>query len=497
MIAQKLDLLMKVTNTHNSTLGRALSFDSSYIGRIRAGKRGLPKHQPFIEPAAAFFARNLHEPYQKATIAEAACPGRSWPDNRHEAEALLIAWLSRDDSADHPVARLLSSLSAVPVKRESQQLAPYPPTSDTEERKLYYYGNSGKREAVEAFLRELCVLHTPQTLLLYSDEEMSWLYEDAAFARRWAALLARLISNGSRIQIVHTISREIGEMLEAVQKWLPLYASGAIAPYYYPKLRDNVYHRTLFIAKGHSALISNSVGSHTQETLNILMRDAGAVCALEAEFTDYAALCKPLMQIFNLRSAGQFWEKLEAFEEASGNLIAMQPALSHFTMPESVAASMSARTGNKWILTSQKSAAKRFAQNLASGFSVTEIVRLPALEQVKGGNVIVPMCDLFGQPGLCYTPEEWKAHLENVLEQLRKHSNYRVIVSEQTPDDVILWAKEDIGAIMLRALPPTTVFGISEQRMTAAFYEHLQRLLIRTPSKEQTIRLLTDSIAAF
>lgn len=147
----------------------------------------------------------------------------------------------------------------------------------------------------------------------------------------------------------------------------------------------------------------------------------------------------------------------------------MHPALPCFTMPEAVVASMAARTGNKWILHSQKSAAKRFEQSLANGFSVTEILRLPALEQVEGGEAVVPMYDLFGQPGLCYTAEEWKAHLENVLEQLRKHPNYRVSVSEQEPNDVILWAKEDIGAIVLHAVPPTTVFGISEQRMTAAF----------------------------
>lgn len=295
---------------------------------------------------------------------------------------------------------------------------------------------------------------------------------------------------------MHTVSREIGEMLEAVQKWLPLYASGAIAPYYYPKLRDNVYHRTLFIAKGYSALISNSVGSHTQETVNILIHDAGAVHALEAEFADYAALCRPLVQIFNLQSAGQFWEKLEEFEEAPGNLIAMHSALSRFTMPEAVAASMAARTGNKWVLHSQKIAAQHFAQSIACGFSVTEILRLPNLEQVKGGKVIVPMCDLFGQPELRYTPKEWKAHLENVLEQLRKHPNYRVIVSEQTPDDVILWAKEDIGAIMLRAMPPTTVFGISEQRMTATFFEHLQRLTNRIPPTEKTRKQLTSYLQA-
>lgn len=493
MIAQKLDLLMKVTNTQNSTLGRALSFDSSYIGRIRMGKRGLPKNQPFIEPAAAFFVRNMREQYQKATIAEAVCPGRSWPENKQEAEALLVAWLSRNDSADNPVGRLLESLSAAPIRREPSQSACQPYNAVTE-RRLYYYGNSGKRDAVEAFLSDLCALDAPQTLLLYSDEDLSWLYEDGTFARRWAALLTTFISKGGRIKIIHTISRDIGEMLEAVQKWLPLYSSGAIEPYFYPKLRDNVYHRTLFIAKGYSALISNSVGSHTQEALNILLHDVGAVHALELEFADYFSLCKPLMQIFSLRNAEQFWDKLKEFEKASGNLIVMQPVLSHFTMPKSVAVSMAARTGCKWLLHNHENSVRRFELCLEQGFSVTEIVRLPSPEQVRGGGIVVPMCDLFGQPGLCYTPEEFKNHLEEMLAFLRRYENYRVILSDHKTEDAILWAKEDIGAIMLRPTPPTTVFGISEQRMTAAFWEHLQRLVNKIPAKEQTLKYIEDYI---
>ena len=50
--SEKLDLLMSLTGTSNSALGRALSYDPSYISRVRAGKRGLPRRQPFLQPAS-------------------------------------------------------------------------------------------------------------------------------------------------------------------------------------------------------------------------------------------------------------------------------------------------------------------------------------------------------------------------------------------------------------------------------------------------------------
>ena len=42
MLAEKLDYIMKLTNTKNSDLAKALDFDPSYVSRMRSGKRGIP-----------------------------------------------------------------------------------------------------------------------------------------------------------------------------------------------------------------------------------------------------------------------------------------------------------------------------------------------------------------------------------------------------------------------------------------------------------------------
>lgn len=77
---------------------------------------------------------------------------------------------------------------------------------------------------------------------------MAWLYEDAAFAARWAELFTRVLMQGNRVRIIHTVARDMNEMLEAVTKWIPIYMTGAVEPYCYPRLRDGLFRRTLFIA---------------------------------------------------------------------------------------------------------------------------------------------------------------------------------------------------------------------------------------------------------
>ena len=94
-VGRKIDFLMNVTNMHNAQLARALNFDASYISRIRAGKRGLPAKLPFIDPAAEFFARNVHEGYQADTPSRASGAMGGRPAGKGEATRLIRRSLRR------------------------------------------------------------------------------------------------------------------------------------------------------------------------------------------------------------------------------------------------------------------------------------------------------------------------------------------------------------------------------------------------------------------
>lgn len=299
-IGQKLDFLMNLTNTRNSALAKALNFSNSHISRIRSGERGLPQKQPFTQPAGAYFARNLTEPYQQKAAADTICPGRTWPKNQADAAALIASWLEDD-----------SHLSPAPAKRaRAEKAGP-----------RCFFGNAGKREAVEFFLSQLCARDKPPALLLHSDEDMTWLTEDGAFARRWGELLSQYLAKGGHIRIVHSVGRSLGEMLEALEKWAPLYMLGEIEPWYCPRVRDGIYHRTLFIARGHSAIVSHSVGAHTEKALNLLLDNVPAVHALEGEFADYLALCKPLMDVYRPGSVQGLRYQLDRFQGSPEELL--------------------------------------------------------------------------------------------------------------------------------------------------------------------------------
>ncbi len=476
MIAEKLDFLMRVTDTRNSALARALNFDASYISRIRGGKRGLPKNQPFLAPAAAYFARRLRDAYQRGTAAAAVCPGQPWPGDQEQAELLLLTWLSRDETVPPTI---------LPPP-------PYEPTvlphAGAELR--CYYGNAGKREAVLTFLNELYGTGLPYTLLLCSDEDMTWLYEDSGFVRSWTALMLQLISRGSRVRIIHTVSRASGEMMEAIRKWIPLYVSGAIESYYYPKLRDGIFRRTLFIAQGCSAVTSCSVGEQTEQMLNLLLRDPAAVRALELEFQAFFSRCKPLMQLYQAANRDGFWLALTEFERADADWIIAQSVPTIYTMPESAAQSMARRSGGKRLLARHAEAVERFRTQLARGRQITEVMRLPEVRDVRERQAVIPLSELFGSHALSYTVEEYRAQLQNMLRLLREEPGYHLALVDQFPQGLLLHAKEDVGSLLATTAPSVTAAFLQEPRLNAACWAYLRQMADDSLDRAQTIRTL-------
>ena len=100
IIGDKLNFLMQLTHTKNTRLGKEVSFDASYISRIRTGARGVPKHRDFIYPASTFFAQVIRTKAQKEALAEAICPGKRWPEDINAAITLIAEWLKDEPGFD-------------------------------------------------------------------------------------------------------------------------------------------------------------------------------------------------------------------------------------------------------------------------------------------------------------------------------------------------------------------------------------------------------------
>lgn len=499
--SEKLDFLMDITKTSNSALAHSVSLDASYISRLRSGKRLMPKDGHMIQGMAVFLARRATEDYQKKALSD-ALKVTSLQGNSSLLADEIVNWLIHDDTdIKEQVGRFLSGFSGMTRRQTTALPSENCRSSFPSEPISIYYGVEGKRRAAEYFLSEAAAQETPRTLLLFSDEGTAWMTEDPAFTQRWAELMIRVLSRGNRIKIIHTISRDLDEMLNAISQWMPLYMSGSIEPYFYPKKRDGVFKRTLFIAPETAAVISNSVGNQVSVAANVLYRDRNAVASFAEEFLQYLRLCRPLMRIFTVQEQEECYATLAEFERGLADTLIKTESLSLLTMPEILLAQILKRSG---IDESGKASIHEirrqvFLENLQSN-RFTEIISLPDIETVKSGTVKISMSDMLGGGAVYYTPEEFAAHLEHILALLASCENYHVyLVDRPAEERYMVYAREDLGVIVAKTSQPPVVLAINEGNMTATFWDFLKSIIgekaYAVPQKEAVVTALWDYFA--
>jgi len=499
---EKLDFLMKITNTTNSALSLNINIDASHISRLRRGKRNAPKDEACIRAMADYFAWHCREDYQNRALTD-ALQLLTAPADEKEASQLILRWLNsrrKDDVVK--VETFLSGFSAASagsgaLPAESRQI-PAADFPDTE--MAAYYGVQGKRQAVVYFLSEVLAQDGPRTLLLFSDEATDWMIADRAFTEKWASLMTQVLAKGNRIVIIHTVSRDLDEMLSAISQWMPLYMSGAIKPYYCPRKRDGIFKRTLFIAPGVSAVTSSSVGSMPYQSANLIFRKREAIDSFVEEFSQYLRFCRPLMRIFTQKDAGAYIDTLLEFEKEKSDTILKTESLSFLTMPENLAFEIMEHTG--WASDQFREAYRRrkaIFHDILKTNSFTEIIRLPDIETVREGTVSMALSLVMGGGTACYTAEAYILHLENIVRLLNTHENFHIyMMNEPGESRYMVYAKEDVGSIVAKTSTPPVALGINENNMTAAFWDFLMNIIgekaYRFPDNRETAERLADYI---
>lgn len=473
MFSERFDALMNIAEVSNSLLGRGVNINPSHIGRLRSGARPLPKKHEYLPAMCRYLAGHIKKAYQVNALQKLTGIGSAALASPESMALYLEQWLlelETDTSA--ATGRLISGFS-----RSASKGLPLSGGANGGEAMqkfaAYLYGNAGKRKAVEQFFLMILQEEKPQTLLLFSDENMSWLYEDAAFSARWAELFTGVIMKGNRVKIIHTVSRDMNDLLEAVTKWIPIYMTGMIEPYCYPRLRDGVFRRTLFIAPDTAAVVSSSVQQDTDGMLNLFLTDRAALDAIKAEYERYFALCRPLMRVFTERDAEAFRTAAESLASAEGDafLCCAMPPL--FTMPEELLQELSEQNG-KDLRPRWERSLGIFTNHLKKN-RLTLVLLEPDCALLSPDALCPSAGGPFSAPVLRYSGAQYSAHIERLREMEKENSNLKLCFLREPAENTLLFVKEDTGVILAKASAPETAFVINERNMINAFWDCLEK----------------------
>lgn len=505
MFDKKLSLLMNITSTTNSSLAKNISLDPSYISRLKNGKRKPSKNGNYLKQMSYYLAKQCKSDSQKTIIYNTLnLPTSSYKYTLDKLSSYIYNWLIDDPNQHKEVKEIIGTISDFQFKKETTSFpTKYSTLADISVANgEVFYGIDGKRQAVIAFLTGVLKDKNNRPLLLYSDESIDWLIENKQFTQQWATLLSKILAMGNKVIIIHTVNRNINEMLAAIKEWLPMYMTGKIEPYHYPKARDRVFKRTLFICPEKIALVSSSVDKSMGTNSNFIYTDPQIINSFSVEFYEYLNKCRPLMQIFDKEKSKDYLSLLNEFESESGDSVLQTDGLSVISIPLNIIKEILIDSDEKEIeglYLYHKKRIELFKDNLKSN-SFTEIISLPDIKDIAKGRIKVNFSNMLIDSGIYYSKTQITSHIENIIFLLESYANYNLYIDYENWHPVYsLYVKDEIGVVIGKEISPTIIFALNERDMTFAFWDYMGSITSRYKkqhfNKKETLKILKDLIA--
>lgn len=480
LFQDKLEILIKLSAVSASQLARAIRVDASTISRLRRGTRGLPHNDDTIREMAAFFARKLDSDYQRAGLAEIT--GRSVLRLCASAEDMadtLYLWMTeKDEHTNRKFSQFMDSFNGEPQ---------YPSVSSSggaKKEKLIshadcvFYGNAGRRQAVRAGLQNLLAMERACTILITSDEHPEWILENSTYSLELTASLRELANRGFKFRRISSPKCHTAEeALDKCQRWLPLYTTGQLDSFHYPRLKDDLFRRTLLVVPGFGAITANSIGYPTECGMTLMTFNREMTAAYEREYYEYEKMCIPLVKVHTQAVHSiQLFDCLTRYMAHSAPFAQQSGGLPTVLTPQCVLDRVDDQLVTEQFrpLSLQHRHNLHFFKECLAHNRCMDIISLADKDDIIAGNVPIPVSKILLESPLYYTVAEYKAHLKLILQYLDEFESYHVYIQKASTEDVnIMYAKEGHVLLLVRRNPPYSLFEITESNVVAAGFEYL------------------------
>lgn len=522
---EKLQFLMKITQTSNKELAKAISVDPSLISLLRTGRRKLPQNLEHVRKMAAYFTRQSTADYQRQAIAEMLdmpVLRSSLPASR--VEEAIFQWMCKESDS---VTRLLDVLAEVPVASVADSFEMMEQgNNDISEQNLmkngisgkscvldhtisgdgsdsdrlqelkglfsaekkqekesdfpefqFFFGSEGKMEALRRSIGLNFSGGDKPEFLVVTGESMGWMLDDYSLRKDYVTKFITALQCGMRVRQIMPSMNLLSRCVDSIRQWLPMYATGQVDAYYYPRMRDNLYSRSMLILPGVYAMVSTALGPDYSEPITLLTTNLRMVEALTKEFYTLLSQCKPALKVCqDPDGAAKCFQKILCKD---GDIVQMVSPMSATTAPSELLEECIAVTENKAAKNTYQlylDTKDIFEERLKQS-SFYDLSRLPSAKEILTGEIpiIIPYKVIPDIP--CYTPERYILHLRNVLRLLNEYENYHFI----PVDDASMYgynlvtAEEGIAMLVKNTLPPLFL-KIERPVIVQACQEHLYRM---------------------
>ena len=256
----------------------------------------------------------------------------------------------------------------------------------------------------------------------------------------------------------------------------------------------------MLVVPGLGALYSESIGDTVPSRMTTLTTVPEVVDAYAQKFDDYLALCKPMMEIFTEGTIDKLYPYISSITDDFADRLHKFASLSTYMLPAEIMENICRQEGTKMAeqcyglhLLSIEAMEKTLKNH-----RIENMICLALPEAVRNGEVPIPNTLLFSKPYF-YTVDEYKAHLQNIIDKLESTEMYNVIITDKAAENsLIMFVQGNGRAMLIRAENPFTVVNVIEARLASAFCDYLRLMADEERhkcSRQRTIACLKEYIA--
>ena len=339
-IIKNLNAAIKALNMSVSGLSRALSFDSSYLSRIRTGQRKPADLDKFILETAGYIARTN----SPSAIAELI----GYPAEELVPEARcaskLCSWLSSGTIRQRDyLGELLHQLDAFNLKTYMRD-AHFPEAAKAREQEnlslpKFYYGFDAMKKGELDFFRTVASSETGGAVWMCNSIPMEDLTVDGSYMREWMQSLAMMILHGAEIHMIHDVDRPSDEMLLGLMSWIPLHMTGKVTSYYLPDASNRIYCHTDYVSDT-AVLYGECIRGYHNEGKYFLTQSETDMAYYKKRVRRLFSKAKLLLKTYRTEDQDAFYHFEETEVLTGGTRRNLLSSLPIYTIPEDVLESM-------------------------------------------------------------------------------------------------------------------------------------------------------------
>ncbi len=434
---KKFNMLCSVLSVNAAEMSKSLTYDSSYISRIRSGKRKPANPQKFASDVAKYITKYYDSDSSIKIVAELIHTTYEHIKTPEKYIDKLTTWLMDNEpteNAENPIQTFLEKLNDFDLNEHIKAIhfdelkvptLPFQfPTAKN------YYGVEEMKNGELDFLKATALSKSKQNVFMGSDMQMDDMAADMDFAKKYMFGLAVMLKKGLHLNVVHNLNRPFHEIMLGLECWIPLYMTGQISPFYLKGVHNQIYCHFLNVS-GAAALTGESIAGYHAKGKYYLTKNKEELAYYRERAANILKKAHPLMEIYREDNASGLHAFLLADSQTSGNRKNIWSTLPIYTATEKFLINFLDRQN---VSGQEKQHILRYAANrkqltlkISENNCITDEIPYLTKQEFEANPLSLSLSVMFGHKNYLYSYEEYLEHLTLTKEFAKNTKNYSVM----------------------------------------------------------------------